>query len=126
MDDDSNLLANTKKILAIAYNECICGECASNSFHYEYIKDINVVKMTRDYAKITKANVITSGTSITKKEKKYDLLKKKIISIKYSFTIVLLRIMTYLYDLKKIFCSYNCTLNIILIFIEDTKRNDDV
>lgn len=49
----------------------VCGECASkNSFHYEYIKDINVVEMTRDYAKITKATVITSGTSMTKKEKK--------------------------------------------------------
>lgn len=38
--------------------------------------------MTRDYAKITNATVITSGTSITKKKeknifKKYDLLKKK-------------------------------------------------
>lgn len=44
--------------------------CLKNSFHYEYIKDINVVKMTRDYAKITKATVLTSGTSIIKKRKK--------------------------------------------------------
>lgn len=42
--------------------------------------------MTRDYAKITKATVITSGTSIMRKKrrkktfKKYDLLKKKYIN----------------------------------------------
>jgi len=58
--------------------------CLKNSFHYEYIKDINVIEMTRDYAKITKTTVITSGTSIMKKMEKnifkmYDLLKKKII-----------------------------------------------
>jgi len=57
--------------------------CLKSSFHYEYIKDINVIEMTRDYAKITRATVITSGTSIKKKEKKnifkkYYLLKKKI------------------------------------------------
>lgn len=44
--------------------------CLKSSFHYEYIKDINVIEMTRDYAKITKATAITSGTSIKKKEKK--------------------------------------------------------
>jgi len=44
--------------------------CLKNSFHYEYIKDINVIEMTRDYAKITKTTVITSGTSIMKKRKK--------------------------------------------------------
>lgn len=63
--------------------------------------------MTRDYAKITKATVITSGTSIMRKKrrkktfKKYDLLKKKIYKLSTLLRIALLRITTYLYTIKQ-------------------------
>lgn len=54
--------------------------CLKNSFHYEYIKDINVVKNDARLREDNKATVITSGTSIMKKKtfKIYDLLRKVI------------------------------------------------